>query len=130
MLADQFIGTTVIEDTDNQKFQGQGNKASRSPLIDPHVLCSLPSEVAGLRVLEEVAPSFQNQRTDCSSESCLTSHESIGGLGIEGSAGGAKRKVLGLDSVVAPLIWSEANMRTQGIHLAHVNPHGITRYGM
>ncbi|KAF7820189.1 protein PHR1-LIKE 2-like isoform X1 [Senna tora] len=128
MLADQLIGVEVIEDTDNQKFEGQGSKASRSSMVDSHGFCPLPSEVGELHVSEEVAPSFHNQRADCSSESCLTSHESVGGLGVEGSAGGGKRKEMSLDSVIAPLMWSEANMRTQGIHLAHGNnPHGIPR---
>ncbi|XP_028783023.1 protein PHR1-LIKE 2-like [Neltuma alba] len=129
MLADQFIGATVI-DTDNQKFQGMGNKTSKSSMLDPLGFCSLPStEATGVNV-PEAQPSFQQQRGDCSTESCLTSLESLGGLTLEGSPGGAKKRMLSLDSMVAPLIWSEANMRTQGIHLAQVNPHGITRYGM
>ncbi|XP_061344317.1 protein PHR1-LIKE 2-like isoform X2 [Gastrolobium bilobum] len=131
MLADQFIGATVI-DTDNQKFQGNGSKAPRGPLIDPLGFYSLPSaEVAGLNVPEEeIPPSFPPQRADCSTESCLTSHEGSGGLTLEGSPAGGKRRMLGMDSMAAPLIWSEAKMRTQAINLAQGNPHGITRYGM
>ncbi|MED6184757.1 hypothetical protein PIB30_050652 [Stylosanthes scabra] len=65
------------------------------------------------------------------SESCLTSLANLGGLTLEGSPSGAKKRILNLDSVVGPLMWNEANMRSQGIHPSQVNPHhGITGYGM
>ncbi|KAI4346472.1 hypothetical protein L6164_007366 [Bauhinia variegata] len=120
MLADQFIsGSGTVTDTDSQKFQGLGNKASRSPVLDPLGFYTLPSaEVATMHVPEVAAASIQPQRADCSTESCLTSHESPG----------VTKRILGLDSAVAPLIGSEANMRTQGI--PQVNPHGLTRYGI
>ncbi|CAJ1976611.1 unnamed protein product [Sphenostylis stenocarpa] len=129
MLADQFIGDIII-DTDGQKFQGLESKTPRSSLVDhggyfPPVC----SEVGGMHV-SEVPGILQPQGADCSTESCLTSLESLGGLTLEGSPGGSKKRMLSLDSMVAPLIWSEANTRTQGIHLAQVNPPGITRYGM
>ena len=132
MLADQFISATVI-DTDSQKFQGIGSKAPRGTLVDPLGFYSLPStEVAGVNVPEEeILPSLPPQRADCSTESCLTSHESSGGLALEGSPGEGKRRMLGMDSMAAPLIWSEAKMRTQAINVAQGNlPQGITRYGM
>ncbi|XP_022642748.1 protein PHR1-LIKE 2 isoform X1 [Vigna radiata var. radiata] len=132
MLADQFIGATVI-DTDSQKFQAIGSKTPRGTLVDPLGFYSLPSaEVAGVNVPdEEIAPSLPPQRADCSTESCLTSHESSGGLTLEGSTGGGKRRMLGMDSMAAPLIWSEAKMRTQAINVAQgSHPQGITRYGM
>ncbi|KEH43303.1 putative transcription factor MYB-HB-like family [Medicago truncatula] len=112
MLADQFIGDTTI-DTDIQKFQ------------------ELPStELGGNGMhISEVPYILQPQGANCSTESCLTSLESLRGLTLEGSPSGTKR-MLGLDSMVSPLIWSETNMRTQGIHLAQVNPQGIARYGM
>jgi len=132
MLADQFIGATVI-DSDSQKFQAIGSKQPRGPLVDPLGFYSLPSaEVAGVNVPdEEIAPSLPPQRADCSTESCLTSHESSGGLTLEGSPGGGKRRMLGMESMAAPLIWSEAKMRTQAINVAQgSHPQGITRYGM
>lgn len=129
MLADQFIGDVII-DTDSQKFQGLESKTSRSSLVD-HVgfYPSACTELGGMHV-SEVAPILPPQGADCSTESCLTSLENLGGLTLEGSPGGLRKRMLNLDSMVAPLIWSEANTRTQGIHLAHVNPPGITRYGM
>ncbi|KAK7278597.1 hypothetical protein RJT34_23629 [Clitoria ternatea] len=127
MLADQFIGDTII-DSEGQKFQGPESKASRSSLVDPFGFFPLPgSEVGGMYV-SEVAPILQSQGAD--TESCLTSLESLGGLTLEGSPGGSKKRMLSLDSMVAPLMWSEANARTQGIHLGQVNPAGMTRYGM
>lgn len=129
MLADQFIGDTIT-DTDMQKFQGLESKAPRSSLVDPLGFCSLPStEVGGMHV-SEVPHILQPQGANCSTESCLTSLESLGGLTLEGSPGGTRKRILSLDSMVAPWIWSETNMRTQGIHLAQVNPQGITRYGV
>ncbi|XP_027938010.1 protein PHR1-LIKE 2-like isoform X2 [Vigna unguiculata] len=129
MLADQFIGD-IIMDTDGQKFQGLESKTPRNSLVD-HVgfFPQVCSEVGGMHV-SEVPPILHPQGADCSTESCLTSLESLGGLTLEGSPGGSKKRMLSLDSMVAPLIWSEANTRTQGIHLAQVNPPGITRYGM
>ncbi|KAJ1404762.1 SANT/Myb domain [Sesbania bispinosa] len=125
MLADQFIGDTII-DTDSQKFQGLESKASRSSLADPFGFCSIPSaEVGGMHV-SEVPQMLQPQGADCSTESCLTSLESLGGLTLEGSPGGTKKRMLSLDSMVTPLMWSETNMRTQGIQLAQINPQGIT----
>lgn len=132
MLADQFIGATVI-DTDSQKFQGIENKAPRGPLVDHLGFYSLPStEAAGVNVPEEEVPqTIPPQRADCSTESCLTSHESSGGLTLEGSQVGGKRRMLGMDSMAAPLIWSEAKMKTQAINLGQGNhPLGISRYGM
>ncbi|KAI4352673.1 hypothetical protein L6164_006900 [Bauhinia variegata] len=129
MLADQFIGgnetvTDADRDTGSQKFQGLENKAPRSSFLDPLGFYTLPSaEAAAVQAPEEVAASMQPQRADCSTESCLTS--------LEGSQGGdgVTKRMLSLDSVVAPLIWSEVNMRTQGVQ-AQVNPHGLTRYGV
>ncbi|WJX23099.1 hypothetical protein P8452_12343 [Trifolium repens] len=132
MLADQFIGATVI-DTDSQKFQGIENKPPRGSLVDHLGFYSLPpsTEVAGVNVPEEeIPPTLPPQRADCSTESCLTSHESSGGLALEGSPSAGKRRMLGMDSMTAPLIWSEAKMKTQAINLGQGNhPLGITRYG-
>ncbi|XP_020222915.1 protein PHR1-LIKE 2 isoform X2 [Cajanus cajan] len=130
MLADQFIGDIVI-DADDQKFQGMESKTSRSSLVDNvGFYPSACTEVAGMHV-SEVPHILQPQGADCSTESCLTSLESLGGLTLEGSPGaGLKKRMLSLDSMAAPFIWSEANIRTQGINLAQVNPPGITRYGM
>lgn len=129
MLATQFINDTVT-DTDIQKLQEMESKAPRNSLLDPLGFYSLPSSELGGMQVSEVPQFFQPQVGNCSTESCLTSLDNLRGLTLEGSTGGTKKRMLGLDSMVAPLIWSETNMRTQGIHLAQVNPQGITRYGM
>lgn len=49
---------------------------------------------------------------------------------FQDSAAG-ERRMLGIDSKAAPLIWSEAKMKTIAINLGQGNhPLGITRYGM
>ncbi|XP_040375395.1 protein PHR1-LIKE 3 isoform X3 [Rosa chinensis] len=127
MLADQFIGGSVI-DTDGHKYHGLGNKNPKSSSLDPLGFYSLQStDVAGVHgPEEEVLTSVHPQRADCSTESCLTSHESPGGLTLEGSPGGGKKRMLSLESATASLIWGEAKVRTQEINLAPVEPHGIT----
>ncbi|XP_020417261.1 protein PHR1-LIKE 2 isoform X2 [Prunus persica] len=131
MLADQFIGGSVT-DTDSHKCHGLGNKNTKGPSLDPLGFYSLQStDVAAVHGPEEEVPtSIHTQRADCSTESCLTSHESPGGLTLEGSPGGGKKRMLSLDSAAASLIWGEAKVRTQEINVAAVNPHGIARYGM
>lgn len=131
MLADHFIGGTVF-DTESQKCQGLVNKTTRSSSFDHLGFYSLqPPQVGGVHGSEEeVPPSLHTQRADCSTESCLTSHESPGGLTLEGSPGVGKKRMLGLDSAAASLIWGEGKMKSQDINVAQVNPHAITGYGM
>lgn len=136
MLADQFIGATVI-DTESQKFQGLESKAPRGPFVDPLGFYSFPSTgiTGAVYAAGEELPNLHSQRADCSTESCLTSqHESPGGLTLEGSpiSGGVNKRMLSLESMAAaPLMWSEATMRTQGINVAQANlHHGLTGYGM
>ncbi|GLT64394.1 hypothetical protein SLA2020_368910 [Shorea laevis] len=131
MLADQFIGGAVI-DTEGQKCQGLVNKTARSSSLDPLGFYSLHSnQVTGVRGSEEeVPPGLHPQRADCSTESCLTSHESPGGLPLEGSPSGGKKRMLNLDSTTASLIWGEAKMKSQDMNVGQVNPHAITGYGM
>ncbi|KAH7546968.1 hypothetical protein FEM48_Zijuj01G0257300 [Ziziphus jujuba var. spinosa] len=129
MLADQFIGGSVI-DTDSNKYQGLGSKIPRSSSIDALGFYSLQSaEVAGVQVPEEVPTSLHPQRADCSTESCLTSHESPGGLTLEGSPGAGKKSIMSLEST-QPLIWSETKVRIQEHNVPQVDPHGISGYGI
>ncbi|CAL0334529.1 unnamed protein product [Lupinus luteus] len=129
MLADQIISATVIGN-DSRKFQGIGNKAPRGTMDDAIGFYSLPSsEVAGVHLPEEeIPPSLPPQRDDCSTS--LTSHETPGGIGLEGTPRGGKRRMPGMESMAAPLIWSEAKIRTQAINVTQGNFHGMTRYDM
>nr|CAN66504.1 hypothetical protein VITISV_035497 [Vitis vinifera] len=131
MLADQFIGGAVI-DTDKQKLQGLGATTPTSSSQNLLGFYSLQSgELVRLHGPEdEVLPSLHPQRTDCSTESCLTSHESPAGLPLEGSPAGGKKRMLSLDSMTASLIWSEAKMRTQDVNVPQVETHGIAGYGL
>lgn len=98
MLADQFIGGAVV-DLDKQKVEGLETRPAPSHSHDPPSFYSLQSgQVVKLRSSEEVPPSFP-MRADCSTESCLTSHES--------AASGGKRSMLNLDSTTASMIWGE-----------------------
>ncbi|KAJ9690072.1 hypothetical protein PVL29_012635 [Vitis rotundifolia] len=131
MLAEQFIGGAVI-DTDKQKLQGLG---TTTPTSSSQNLLGFYSLQSGELVRfhgpeDEVLPSLHPQRTDCSTESCLTSHESPAGLPLEGSPAGGKKRMLSLDSMTASLIWSEAKMRTQDVNVPQVETHGITGYGL
>ncbi|XP_037495218.1 protein PHR1-LIKE 2 isoform X2 [Jatropha curcas] len=127
MLADQFLGGTVI-DTESQK--GSATKTPRSASLDPLGFQSLQteavSEVHGL----EIPSSLHHQGADCSTESCLTSNESPGGLTFEGSPAGGKKQMPSLDSPTASLIWGEAKVRTSEVNTTQVNPHSITGYGI
>ncbi|GAV70591.1 Myb_DNA-binding domain-containing protein/Myb_CC_LHEQLE domain-containing protein [Cephalotus follicularis] len=131
MLADQFIGSTIL-DTDSQKCHVLGNKMPRSSSLDPFGFYSVQSaEMAEVHAPEgELPPSLHPQRADCSTESCLTSLESPGGLTLEGSPVGGRRRMLSVDSTTASLIWNEAKVRPQEVNVTHVNTHGITGYGM
>ncbi|KAK9267608.1 hypothetical protein L1049_010039 [Liquidambar formosana] len=131
MLADQFIGGAVI-DANRHKLQGLGTRTVTTSTHDPVGFYSLQStEVVRVHGPdEEVLPSLHPQRADCSTESCLTSHESAAGLPLEGSPAGGKKRMLNLDTPPASLIWGEAKMRTQDVNVAQVNTNGITGYGM
>ncbi|EOY29058.1 PREDICTED: protein PHR1-LIKE 2 isoform X3 [Theobroma cacao] len=119
MLADHFIGGGADTETENLGFS---SKVPRNYCVDPLGFYSSQSaEVVNACGQDEEMPSgLHSQRADCSTESCLTSHESPGGLTMEGSAVEGKKKMLNLDSTTGSLIWGDAK----------VNPHGLTGYGM
>ncbi|KAK6914384.1 MYB-CC type transcription factor, LHEQLE-containing domain [Dillenia turbinata] len=115
MLADQFIGSTL----------GNGAKAaSSSP--DPFGFYYLQSaEVVRVPGADNLLPTPQAQRADCSTESCLTSNESLTGLHGEGCSVGGKKQIANLDLAAASIFWRGAKMRTKD-NIPRLNPHGIT----
>ncbi|XVF26260.1 hypothetical protein REPUB_Repub13aG0283600 [Reevesia pubescens] len=119
MLADHFIGSAAVIETENMGF---GSKMLRNYSVDPLGFFSSQSAevVNACGQGEEMPSSLHSQRGDCSTESCLTSHESPGGLTMEGSPVEGKKKMLNLDSTTGSLIWGDAR----------VNPLGLTGYGM
>ncbi|KAH6833574.1 hypothetical protein C2S53_005378 [Perilla frutescens var. hirtella] len=132
MLADQILGTAITND-DGDGYQGKGTKAP-PPNGSQNPLASYPSQSAdelGVPGTIEVAPSLhQQQRADCSTESCLTSHESPVGLRPEGSPPGGKRAILNVDSTNASFIWGESDGYTQDLRLVRVSSHGMAGCGV
>ncbi|XP_060186697.1 protein PHR1-LIKE 3-like isoform X2 [Lycium barbarum] len=126
MLADQFIGDVVTENH-QETYQGLGTKTQLSPLCNPHGLCPSDSaDIVGVHGPEEVSPRIHPQPTDCSTESCLTSHDSPAGLPLEGSSPGGKKRGLSGDSTHASYVWGEADMRSSSVRVLQVNCFGIT----
>lgn len=130
MLAEQFLGATVIG-ADIEKCQGPGSKLPRSSILDTRGFYSSQSlhPIEEHDLEEELPTSLHPQGADCSTESCLTSHESSGGLPLEGSPVGGKKTMLSMDSKPASLIWTEAKIGAQEVTVS-VAPHGITGYGI
>ncbi|KAE8680308.1 myb family transcription factor APL-like isoform 2 [Hibiscus syriacus] len=114
MLADHFIGSVEVIKTDKLDI---GNKMLRNYSVDPLGFYSAQSaEVVNACGQEEEMPtSLLSQRADGSTESCLTSQESPGGLTMEGSHVGGKKKMLNLEATAGSVIWSDAvEKRTHG----------------
>ncbi|CAK7323388.1 unnamed protein product [Dovyalis caffra] len=127
MLADQFIGAAAIN-TDSQ--QGVGTKTTRIASIDPLGFYSFQTSVAPeVHGPEDLPPSLHHQGADCSTESCLTSHESPGGLNLEVSPAGGKKGMLSLESATS-LIWGDTKMGTPEANATQVNSYGTSVYGM
>ncbi|KAA8537253.1 hypothetical protein F0562_027060 [Nyssa sinensis] len=116
MLADQIIGG-AITDIDKQNYQGLGMETPTGSTHGPLGLYSLQSAyVVRVNGREEVSPRIHPQRADCSTESCLTSHENSIRLHLEGSPPGGNKQMLSLDST-ASLIGGESDMRTQDVNV-------------
>ncbi|XVF75131.1 hypothetical protein PTKIN_Ptkin13bG0163000 [Pterospermum kingtungense] len=120
MLADHFIGSDAVIEADNLEYS---SKMLRNYSVDPLGFFSAQSaEVVNAtgQEEEEMPSGLHSQRADGSTESCLTSHESPGGLTMEGSPVEGKKKMLNVESTTGTLIWGDAR----------VNPRGLTGYGM
>ncbi|KAE8715603.1 hypothetical protein F3Y22_tig00110163pilonHSYRG00299 [Hibiscus syriacus] len=91
-----LFGSVEVIKTDNLDV---GNKMLRNYSVDPLGFYSAQSaEVVNACGQEEDMPTgLLFQRVDGSTESCLTSQESPGGLTMEGSLVGGKKKMLNLE---------------------------------
>ncbi|PIN03598.1 hypothetical protein CDL12_23876 [Handroanthus impetiginosus] len=131
MLADQILGSAVTND-DGDGYQGKGTKAapngSHNPLVSSYP--SHSTDELGVSGPVEVPPSLHQQRTDCSTESCLTSHESPVGLPREGSSPGGKRAMVNVDSTNASFVWGESDVYTPDLHIVQGSSHGIAGCGV
>uniref|UniRef100_A0A7N0UFF2 HTH myb-type domain-containing protein n=1 Tax=Kalanchoe fedtschenkoi TaxID=63787 RepID=A0A7N0UFF2_KALFE len=117
MLADHYVGGAVI-DADKDKSQCMDAKKLPSMTFTHDTVPSYtlqPSTTAGLHGLEELLPGLHTQRADCSTESCLTSHD---------SSAGSRKRMLHADSVAQYLLWGEANMAMPNVSVSQ----GIAGY--
>uniref|UniRef100_A0A2P2JBL4 HTH myb-type domain-containing protein n=1 Tax=Rhizophora mucronata TaxID=61149 RepID=A0A2P2JBL4_RHIMU len=122
MLADQFIGDAV---TRMESQRGLGNGSLKSVSLDPFGFYSLQTaEVVEGRGPEEVSPGLHHQGADCSTESCLTSHESPVGLPMERSPTGGKKRLLS-PSHAPSFIWGEPKATSPEVNVTLINPHGM-----
>lgn len=123
MLADHFIGSDAVTEADSLEF---GSKMVRNYSVDPLGFFSVQSAAEVVNAIgqeeEEMPSGLHSQRADGSTESCLTSHGSPGGLTMEGSPIEGKKKMVNLESTTGSLIWGDA--------IGRVNPQGLTGYGM
>lgn len=105
LFADQIIGDAVAE-IDRQNYHGPGYKILPDSSQESRDLYHLQSAgVIRVHGPEVVPPRVRPQRADCSTESCLTSHESPAGLPLEVSPVGGKKRMLSMDSATGSLIW-------------------------
>lgn len=115
MLADHIIGAAMTE-IEKQNNEELGTAAPAS--------CS-HSPLGFYR--EEVIPGIhpQSHRADCSTESCLTSHESTAGLPLQGSPPRGKRQMLNMDSTTTSPIWGESGMTMQVVQVSSMESLGM-----
>lgn len=115
MLADHIIGAAMTE-IEKQNNEELGTAAPAS--------CS-HSPLGFYR--EEVIPGIhpQSHRADCSTESCLTSHESTAGLPLQGSPPRGKRQMLNMDSTTTSPIWGESGMTMQAVQVSSMESLGM-----
>lgn len=112
MLADHIIGAAMTE------IEKQNNEAAAPPSCS-HSPMGLYQE----DVLPPIHP--QSHGADCSTESCLTSHESPAGLPLEGSPPRGKKPMLNMDSTTASLIWGESDRKMQVVQVSSMESLGM-----
>lgn len=117
MLADQFIGAGDVRGQTLEGPKGTRTKTS-SPLLTPS------TNVTGLYSLHlSSGDDAITVRADCSTESCLTTHESASPVAVGGDN---RRTVSLLDSTTASLIWGDVKIRTRDVN----ESYGFTSYGI
>ncbi|KAG8385928.1 hypothetical protein BUALT_Bualt03G0096200 [Buddleja alternifolia] len=119
MLVEQILGPICDDGNDYQVKGIKGSpNASHNPLVS-----SYPSQSADELAIPgpaKASTKLHSQRADCSTESCLTSHESPVGLPPEGSSPG---RMLNMDSSNASFVWSESDVYNPDLHL--IQPKSI-----
>ncbi|KAK4752349.1 hypothetical protein SAY87_021147 [Trapa incisa] len=108
MFAEQFIGSPLPHDQKTSQVPYNNTNLSARSLDNPELYPVVVVSTHGVE--EEVAPSLHSLRADCSTESCLTSQESPGGLALEECPMGEKKRMVGEESYgILPLIWGTQN---------------------
>ncbi|KAJ8769923.1 hypothetical protein K2173_009005 [Erythroxylum novogranatense] len=123
----KMLADSAITQSDSQKEPGA--RAPKGVSIDPFGFYTVQTADGDeLRVPGEVSPSLHHQGADCSTESCLTSQESPGGLTMEGSPSGGKKR-MNLDLPLQSLIWGGVNVRSSDANVTHMSHYSITGNG-
>ncbi|KAK6154574.1 hypothetical protein DH2020_008822 [Rehmannia glutinosa] len=120
MLAGQILGPAETSD-DRDDYEGKRTKVPTNASLNP--LESYRSQSA-----DELA--IHQQRTDCSTESCLTSHESPVGFPREGSSSGRKRAMMNMGSANGSFVLGESDVYTPDLHFVQVSSNGIAGCGV
>ncbi|KAL6567587.1 hypothetical protein OROGR_001255 [Orobanche gracilis] len=110
MLADHILGSAV-PNNDGDCYQGNGSNAP-PPNNSPTPLISYPSPSADTLATPdhiEIPSNLHQQRADCSTESCLTSHGSPVGFP---SSPGVKTTMVNVAPTSATLLWGESDVYT------------------
>ncbi|XP_051129112.1 protein PHR1-LIKE 3-like [Andrographis paniculata] len=133
MLADQILGAGITGDNADD-YQEKESKTPLNVPQTPGIIVSYQSqsanELGNIPATVEMPLNIHQQRTDCSTDSCLTSHESPVGLPPEGSSAAGKRAILTVDSSNGSLIWGEADVYAPDLHQVAVGGHRIAGCGV
>ncbi|KAL6497644.1 hypothetical protein OROHE_027077 [Orobanche hederae] len=129
MLADRILGSAV-PNNDGDRYPGNGSNAP-PPNNSPSPLISYPSQSADTLAAPghiEIPLNLHQQRADCSTESCLTSHGSPVGLP---SSPGVKRMMENVEPTSASFVWGESDVYTPDLlPMVRVGSHGLTGCGV
>lgn len=110
MLVEQMVGCAITNSDGEDYHQVIGRKTSTSGTSP--IACGLdPSEsndIVRVQGSQEYITRINPQGADCSTESCLTSHDSTAGATLDGSlpGGEGKKRILSRNSASPSIIWS------------------------
>lgn len=126
MVADQ----STISTASDTSVCGLPELAIKAGMNSPHGQSSLssfhqlPAEGVKTRSLKDEPQSRPLHGNDCSTESCLTSNESLAQLSPDGITAGGKRRTRNLECGPDSIIWGETETGQGGINATNINPHG------
>ncbi|KAK4748047.1 hypothetical protein SAY87_014633 [Trapa incisa] len=134
MLAEQFIGAPLPDTLSDGQKSSHILHDTKQPARNLDKLGFYPPVVGRAHgPEEEVPPGLHSQRTDCSTESCLTSQESTNGMTLEDSPMAEKKKrMMGIEpNSGTPLIWGETKISAAGeMGVSQIHQNDFAGYGM